>query len=202
MTIDRNFLGIRIEGQITDGRAEQLPQERFEPLVRALLDDPLIAAFGWRQYTPYFNDGDTCIFSARGLWVRTAEVQPGEAEEQDTTRAKQLAALNEARRLGALNDRQYQAARERIEEDEDEDDGGSSNLDINYNIHPVLGGIDGYGSAARYVGKHEDTWRKAEALSDAIENSQFDGVLLHLFGDHAEVTIRRDGITVKSYQHD
>lgn len=26
---------------------------------------PELDSFGWRQYTPYFNDGDTCEFSAR-----------------------------------------------------------------------------------------------------------------------------------------
>jgi hypothetical protein len=25
---------------------------------------PELLSFGWRQYTPYFNDGDTCTFSA------------------------------------------------------------------------------------------------------------------------------------------
>lgn len=25
---------------------------------------PKVESFGWNQYTPYFNDGDTCIFSA------------------------------------------------------------------------------------------------------------------------------------------
>ncbi len=25
---------------------------------------PKLESFGWTQYTPYFNDGDTCVFSA------------------------------------------------------------------------------------------------------------------------------------------
>lgn len=24
--------------------------------------NPMLQSFGWRQYTPYFNDGDTCVF--------------------------------------------------------------------------------------------------------------------------------------------
>lgn len=27
-------------------------------------DFPDMDSFGWRQYTPYFNDGDECVFSA------------------------------------------------------------------------------------------------------------------------------------------
>lgn len=45
----------------------------------ALLDvfnkHPEIVAFGWTQYTPYFNDGDTCEFSVGDLYVtKDAEV--------------------------------------------------------------------------------------------------------------------------------
>ena len=28
---------------------------------------PELESFGWSQYTPYFNDGDTCIFSANDV---------------------------------------------------------------------------------------------------------------------------------------
>lgn len=28
------------------------------------IDYPEISAFSWTQYTPYFNDGDECVFSA------------------------------------------------------------------------------------------------------------------------------------------
>jgi len=27
-------------------------------------NNPLLKSFSWRQYTPYFNDGDPCIFGA------------------------------------------------------------------------------------------------------------------------------------------
>jgi hypothetical protein len=37
----------------------------FEEGAQALfLQHPTLKSFGWRQYTPYFNDGDTCEFSA------------------------------------------------------------------------------------------------------------------------------------------
>ena len=69
----RNFLGIPVQGDITPSatRVEQKPIEELQPILQDVLDDPTIVEFGWRQYTPYFNDGDTCEFSARGLWVRT-----------------------------------------------------------------------------------------------------------------------------------
>lgn len=69
----KNFLGIPIDGDITPGagRAEQQPIEDFAPILQAVLDDPTVVEFGWRQCTPYFNDGEPCEFSAYGVWVRT-----------------------------------------------------------------------------------------------------------------------------------
>jgi hypothetical protein len=86
MTTDtkRNFLGMPVSGDITEGstRVEQKPIEELAPLFQALLDDPTIVEFGWRQYTPYFNDGDTCEFGIYGVWVRTtADVDVEEDDE-------------------------------------------------------------------------------------------------------------------------
>ena len=30
---------------------------------------PKIESFGWNQYTPYFNDGETCFFSVNTDWI-------------------------------------------------------------------------------------------------------------------------------------
>lgn len=70
---DTNFLGMPVSGDISEGstRTEQKPLEELSPLFQALIDDPTIVEFGWRQYTPYFNDGDSCEFSVHGLWVKT-----------------------------------------------------------------------------------------------------------------------------------
>lgn len=82
----RNFLGIPVSGTITAGstRVEQKPVEELAPLLQAVLDYPTIVEFGWRQYTPYFNDGDPCEFGVDGLWVKTtAEAELEEAGEAD-----------------------------------------------------------------------------------------------------------------------
>jgi hypothetical protein len=81
-----NFLGIPIDGDINRPRSgkAQRPREEFEPIVGALLDDPFFIDFGWRQYTPYFNDGDPCVFGANGFWVRTAnDIEASDATTED-----------------------------------------------------------------------------------------------------------------------
>jgi hypothetical protein len=83
-TTRTNFLGIPVEGNINPGekRATQRPLPELEPLLRAVLDDDGIHDFGWRQYTPYFNDGDACVFSAGQPWFRTtADLADSDGDE-------------------------------------------------------------------------------------------------------------------------
>jgi hypothetical protein len=174
MTKERtNFLGIPIEGDIDNGysrRKVQRPREEFEPFVKAVLDEPFIVAFGWRQYTPYFNDGDPCIFGATEVWART-EPTDGSA----------------------------------VDEDEDED---SERWDVDFE-HPTLGHLNySWNNHERicdgYEGPEggEERLRKCLALSSVVQGGEFDDVLLELFGDHAQVTVTRTGITVDTYEHD
>lgn len=46
---------------------------------------PVLVSFGWRQYTPYFNDGDECVFSANTEYVslRTSDTPVEERDEDD-----------------------------------------------------------------------------------------------------------------------
>lgn len=73
------FFGIPVSGDINRGekRAEQRPVEEFAPLLQAVLDDPTIVELGWTQYTPYFNDGDPCVFGVHTSWFRTIDDAPG-----------------------------------------------------------------------------------------------------------------------------
>lgn len=172
MTTDTNFLGMPISGDITQGssRTEQKPIEELAPLFQALLDDPTIVEFGWTQYTPYFNDGDTCEFSVHYLWVRTT----AEAEGS-------------------------------VDEDGGEYEPGYA-LDVDY--HPSLGKVKyDYNSEGRYVpiryeGPDEDRYNRCQGLDSALQSGAYDNVLLKHFGDHAMVTVRKDGIEVEYYSHD
>lgn len=76
-----NFLGIPVHGTITRGtdRVDQRPIEELQPIMQAVLDDPTIVEFGWRQWTPYFNDGEPCEFGVSEIWVRTVD----DAEDAD-----------------------------------------------------------------------------------------------------------------------
>ncbi len=160
----RNFLGIPIDGDVTRGdkRVPQRPLEDLQPIIQAVLDDPDVVEFGWSQNTPYFNDGDPCVFSTNSVWVRTQD-------EVDL-----------------------------------ELDGGDE-LDVDYNSHPSLSqkkwGKDGYVPVKLSPAKLA-TSERCTALDAAVQGGAFNDVLMDAFGDHAEITIRREGIQVEYYEHD
>lgn len=173
----RNFLGIPIEGDVYQSRSNsrQRPVEELQPLLRAVLDDPTVYDFGWRQYTPYFNDGDTCEFGIHGMWLRTVE------------------------------DAERFTANDEDENDFDvweyEIGSGHPSLGREYSRwdHEVTQGrrLEG-----EYEGPDKARYERCCALSRAIEGGEFKNVLYNLFGDHASITFRKDKIVVDEYSHD
>ncbi len=80
-----NFLGIPVAGDINKGdkRTPQKPLSELEPLMRAVLDDPTMKAFGWNQYTPFFSDGDPCVFGIGETWFLTdADPDPDDVDDR------------------------------------------------------------------------------------------------------------------------
>jgi hypothetical protein len=170
-----SFLGIPVEGEITKAsrKAAQKPLSELEPLIRAVIDDPTIHSFGWTQATPYFNDGDPCVFSVHEPWFLTVDDEAKLEFDED----------------GYCED---------FEED---------TYSVMYGGHPTLGERD-YDWVNRekvyksYAGPDEARYDRCLDLAKAFDSEAFDDVLLDSFGDHARITVKRDGITVESYEHD
>lgn len=61
---DRTFMGITIQGEYNHGHSylDQRPLEELTAYFQAAFDKGILA-IAWKQYTPYFNDGDPCHFS-------------------------------------------------------------------------------------------------------------------------------------------
>jgi hypothetical protein len=172
-----NFLGIPVEGDITRGssRVEQKPLSELEPLLRAVLGDPRIHTIGWRQYTPYFCDGDPCEFSVGQPWFTTTGLPALNLDEDDP------------------------------EEDDEYEEGGGHEINSSSPHPTLGGPASRYTGSGweetPYQGPDEQLWKACKELSDAIEGGAFEDVLLEAFGDHASVRVRATGITVDSYEH-
>ena len=120
---------------------------------------PELESFGWSQYTPYFNDGDTCIFSANTDYIK-------------------------------MNDEYAE----------------DSNW---FNKNNVIDWGKWNNSTRGYEGRVEEPNnlynKKLANAHDEIVNflSYFDDdFYLSKFGDHAEIIITKDSLTIEDLDHD
>lgn len=172
-----SFLGIPIEGDISRGmkKEKQRPLSELEPLLRAVLDDELIHSFGWNQYTPYFNDGEPCVFRVGETWFKTIhDVKSDDGDEDDYEGRDKYSVTYSTHPTLGRRDYDWNNTRDgqRLKE------------------------------WKSYEGSHEQTWMNCHALAEAVDSEAFDDVLLEAFGDHADIEITRDGIKVDTYEHD
>jgi hypothetical protein len=68
-----------LQAQIEALRAEAV--EQVKPLLQQfLVEYPEVRGIAWRQYIPYFNDGDTCTFSVNepAFYFHNTDVDVGE----------------------------------------------------------------------------------------------------------------------------
>lgn len=132
----------------------------FTDLTKTIFEDhPKLESFGWSQYTPYFNDGETCTFSVNTDYIYINGQPADEADWINETKITNYGTWNREKR-------QYEG---RIE---------VANLDYD----PELAKI---------------TDEVKEFLSNFDED-----FFLSQFGDHAEITITAEGVSVDECEHD
>jgi hypothetical protein len=71
--VTTTVLGRPVNGEITrrkEKRHEQRPGEEFVAMLDSLLIRSNVHSVRWTQYTPYFNDGEPCIFGINDITVR------------------------------------------------------------------------------------------------------------------------------------
>lgn len=65
--------------------ARKIAKDAFASVSQEVFDaHPILTSFAWQQYTPYFNDGDTCEFSANTDYP-TITFADGETDEESGT---------------------------------------------------------------------------------------------------------------------
>jgi hypothetical protein len=177
---ERNLIGIPIEGSITgvgERRVQQLPIEDLLPFLKAIHDDPGIESFGWRQYTPYFNDGEQCVFGVGNVWFLTPE--DAVDEEDQKLRADDYHTWEE--------EHGYTARK-----------GFARQVDIW--TYPETGRP--WKKAQDNPRWDQRRYERCEVFCELLYSDHFDLALLAKFGDHAIVTINKDKITVEYYEHE
>ena len=74
---ENTLAGRPIKGEISRyserTSVEQWDESKFLELLDQALDCKDVEAVKWRQYTPYFNDGEACYFSVYGVSVKPVD---------------------------------------------------------------------------------------------------------------------------------
>jgi hypothetical protein len=132
----------------------------FEDFYKYIFEKyPTLESFGWTQYTPYFNDGDTCIFSVDTDYISINDESVDEAEWASDVNVISWGTWNRDLRI-------YEG---RVEEP-------------NPNYNPIL--TEASNEIKKFLGRFDNDF------------------YLSKFGDHAEITVTKDGVDISDYDHD
>ena len=184
------FLGMPIEGELyRSGRqkANQLSEQEVTELVLAVINYPEVRAIGWNQYTPYFNDGEPCVFRTGEPIISLHGITADEATEDYTD----LTEPDEEE-----NDRYWvttwdEGFKRLIGNDRKKWEGDWPDRTWSYEV-------------AIEDQPNPDLFKAFKALEEAMESGACDDAFLALFGDHANVVVDKENskVVVEYYEHD
>jgi hypothetical protein len=177
----------------------QLFQQEVEELFR---EHPDLESFTWSQYTPYFNDGDECVFSVNreSIGINGEEMEYfGDVEH----RANRI--LNREAILKKLESdiKKIKNANEKGQKKVKLSDGHSYD---DYSYSWILKDKESELKATAEADENDlPALQRKIAHTQAVGkllNNYTDDDLLDMFEDHAQVTVTRKGATTEYYNHD
>jgi len=148
---------------------------------------PLLESFSWTQYTPYFNDGDTCSFGVnevpRRVTINGITFDPDEIYISTSKENPNYNSKTDDWRLHYID---------RTQEEIDKDIETYTFDDVDDVKHKITD------LGMTYL-EYQDL---IEDICDFLSN-QDESFLNDTFGDHTEVTVDRNGKTdTDHYEHD
>lgn len=82
MSLKEEMMKIRAERETLSQKIRAMAGVVFAEEAKKLFEaNPKLASFSWTQYTPYFNDGETCEFGAHTDYITVTDVDGNEEEE-------------------------------------------------------------------------------------------------------------------------
>jgi hypothetical protein len=132
----------------------------FTELTKTIFEEhPKVKSFGWNQYTPYFNDGETCTFSANVDYIY---INGTCVDDSDWVSEKTI-----------TNHGTWNREMKKYE-------GRTEVPNLNYDSELV---------------------KSTDNIIEFLRNFDEDFFVTQ-FGDHAEVTVTLEGVSVDEYEHD
>ena len=132
----------------------------FTEMTKVIFEEhPKVKSFGWNQYTPYFNDGETCTFSANVDYIY---INGTCVDDSDWVSEKIIT------NYGTWN------REKKVYE------GRTEIPNLNYDSELV---------------------KSTDNIIEFLRNFDED-FFMSQFGDHAEVTVTLEGVSVDEYEHE
>lgn len=163
-------------------RYQESMKQKFNEITKSFFDEcPEVKALVWTQFTPFFSDGDPCIFGINDIYPVVGNFDPdelldpyeyeyGEDEEAGRVTLMHGEDLEKQRAWYASNADRCDWVREQAKDLEAQE--------------------------AKYPGYFEKVGRMV-----AMINNNED-LMEQMFGDHAAVYLMKDRVIVEEYSHD
>lgn len=184
-----------LKKKIADARKQM--EETAKALFNEMADDlfkenSALQSFSWTQYTPFFNDGDECVFRCNGSYPTVAMIMDGDLLSYDSNRGDFTVNGHEVEGVDELT-RKFK--------------------DMRIDSFTKNGKVYAYDAKTNNVtidGVKVKTYDERRGLFEGLEKvvGKFldafeDEDMKTMFGDHTQVTVNRDGtIEKEEYQHD
>ncbi|MBB3752418.1 hypothetical protein FHT44_004930 [Mycolicibacterium sp. BK634] len=190
---DRTLAGRPVRGEHPKYSNHEVPEQRpiseFLAKLDSLFAFPEVEAVRWHQYTPYFNDGEECVFSIREAYVKFFGVDEGGDYEDGYTDGKEYPpdywdTHYHTYHYGRVWDRDL---RQTVDKPPPEGklphEYKARDFYVNGVLRPEIG-------------------EAFKAVKTAVSSGVHEVEFLDVFGDPAQVTATRDGFDVEFYEHE
>lgn len=162
-------------------------EKLFKQALKVLFKEyPELSCFSWHQYTPYWNDGDECTFSASTDYL-TLKIDGKNYEDKSTYQFDEL--------LSKLKNKDKE--QKRIEK-ELEDAKKEKSGDNKWKIERLQDELSELNDNIEEVERNRDIIANISSLLDCFNQEFFKDS----FGDHVTVLVTRDGIETDAYEHE
>jgi hypothetical protein len=203
-----------LNAQIKEAQKEMSNKSKglIEAVAKQFLDKcPEVTGIHWTQFTPYFNDGESCEFSVNDYCFHILEGEDDEICLYDSTTIYTQADLDEALK-------KLEVAKTYVADPEAWRDNYIKKYEAKYgrdypstgHLRPYPYTIEDAQERIDRITKNFETYGPEVAQRITKEFKVFtsamakipDDIMQVIFGDHVSVVINRYGITIDEYDHD
>ena len=175
--------------------ATQRGQQLFKNAVAALFDEnPELESFSWKQFTPYFNDGDTCYFSVKEWSLEVNDLSEEDMYEYDLILQNTPESIAQIKT--EIQELEEQIKKMPVSEFADYKSPGSQLRNKVSNLKSNL--PDDESITKEEAQKKVNLFNSISELVFAFDED----MMLSLFGDHAQIIVTKDNIEVEHYHHE